>query len=66
MQVALKAEAAGVLPQLDELLVEASWRTALAPQLGGECWAELQAFVHSEWGGKQMVFPPKDSVFRWA
>ena len=28
--------------------------------------AELEAFVRSEWGGSQMVFPPKDAVFRCA
>jgi len=63
--VVLKAEAAGSLPPLADLLVEPSWRAALGAELAKPYFAELEAFVRSEWGGSQMVFPPKDSVFRW-
>ena len=64
-QVVLKAEAAGGLPRLGDLLVEDSWRQLLGPQLASPGFADLEAFVRSEWGGSQMVFPPKDCVFRW-
>jgi hypothetical protein len=64
-QVVLKAEAAGGLPRLGDLLVEDSWRQLLGPQLASPGFADLEACVRSEWGGSQMVFPPKDCVFRW-
>jgi hypothetical protein len=63
--VVLKAEAAGGLPRLGDLLMEDSWRQLLGPQLASPGFADLEAFVRSEWGGSQMVFPPKDCVFRW-
>lgn len=61
----LRAEAAGGLPRLSELLVEDSWRRLLGAEFGKPYWAELEAFVRAEWGGSQMVFPPKDCIFRW-
>lgn len=63
-QVVLKAEAVGGLPRLGELLVEDSWRHLLSSELDKPYFADLEAFVRSEWAGSQMVFPPKDCVFR--
>lgn len=60
----LKAEAVGGLPRLGELLVEDSWRHLLSSELDKPYFADLEAFVRSEWAGSQMVFPPKDCVFR--
>ncbi len=64
-QVVLRAEAAGGLPRLSELLVEGSWQRLLGREFDQPYWAELEAFVRAEWGGSQMVFPPKDCIFRW-
>ena len=64
-QAVMRAEAAGGLPRLADLLVEDSWRAALAGEAGKQYWADLEAFVRAEWGGSQMVFPPKHDVFRW-
>jgi uracil-DNA glycosylase len=61
----IKAESVGGLPRLGDLLVEDSWRQLLAPELAKPSWADLEAFVHSEWAGSQMVFPPKHAIFRW-
>jgi uracil DNA glycosylase len=63
-QVVLKAEALGALPPLSDLLVEDSWRQLLRPELAKPSFAELEAFVRSQWAGSHMVFPPKDCVFR--
>ena len=107
-QVVIRAEQAGGVPRLADLLVEPSWRALLGPELdkevrwqagwsggrwsrqgaGKACFeglrpprdpssppahpalphpqyfAGLEAFVASEWRGSQMVFPPKDAIFR--
>lgn len=63
-QVVLRAEATGGLPRLSELLVENSWRRLLGREFDKPYWTELEAFVRAEWGGSQMVFPPKDCIFR--
>lgn len=64
-QVVVRAEAAGGLPRLADLLVEDSWRGALEKEMGKAYWADLEAFVRAEWGGSQMVFPPKHDIFRY-
>lgn len=65
-QVVTRAEAAAALPRLGDLLVEGSWREALAGEMAKPYWNDLEAFVRSEWGGSQMVFPPKHAIFRCA
>lgn len=63
-QVVVRAEQTRRLPHLADLLVERSWRAALAGERGKPYWAGLEAFVRAEWGGSQMTFPPKHAIFR--
>jgi hypothetical protein len=63
-QVVIGCERAGTLPALRDLLVEESWRDLLADEFGKPYFRDLERFVQAEWGGKAMVFPPKDAIFR--
>lgn len=63
-RVVIAAEACGGVPPLADLLVETSWREAMAAELRAPYFSELERFVQGEWGGSSPVFPPKDAVFR--
>ncbi len=63
--IVIRAEQAGSLPVLHDLLLEDSWRELLGSEFSKPYFKELERFVHAEWG-KHMVFPPKDSIFRQA
>lgn len=63
-QVVIGCERSGSLPGLASLLVEPSWAALLGEELGRPYFRDLERFVHAEWGGSKMVFPPKDAVFR--
>jgi uracil-DNA glycosylase len=63
-QVVIRAEQAGTVPALTDLLIEPSWRQLLGDELTKPYFKELQKFVQSEWNGGKLVFPPKDSIFR--
>ena len=63
-QVVIRAEQAGTVPSLTDLLIEPSWRQLLGDELHKPYFQDLQKFVQSEWNGGKLVFPPKDSIFR--
>jgi uracil-DNA glycosylase len=63
-QVVIKAEKAGTVPSLVDLLIEPSWRQLLGDDLTKPYFQILQRFVQSEWNGGKLIFPPKDSIFR--
>ena len=48
---AVSAAAAGATPNLDDLLVEQTWRTALAGEFAKEYWGNLKQFLGREWVG---------------
>jgi uracil-DNA glycosylase len=63
-QVVIKAENAGTVPLLTDLLIEPTWRQLLGDELSKPYFNSLQTFVQSEWNGGKLIFPPKDSIFR--
>ncbi|KAL4527577.1 hypothetical protein Ndes2437B_g02709 [Nannochloris sp. 'desiccata'] len=63
-QVVIKAEQAGTVPSLTDLLIEPCWRQLLGDELTKPYFQNLQSFVQSEWTGGKLIFPPKDSIFR--
>ena len=63
-QVVIRAEQAGTVPVLSDLLIEPSWRELMGDELTKPYFKDLQSFVQSEWNGGKLIFPPKDSVFR--
>lgn len=63
-QVVLGCERSGALPALRDLLVEPTWKELLGEEMEKPYFRELERFVQAEWGGKSMIFPPKDAVFR--
>lgn len=63
-QVVIRAEKAGTVPSLVDLLIEPTWRQLLGDELSKPYFQNLQKFVQSEWSGGKLVFPLKDSIFR--
>ena len=63
-EVVAAASARGALPELQALLVEPSWREALAAEFAKPNAKQLQRHLHREWA-EQKVFPPQAEVFRW-
>lgn len=63
-QVVIRAEQAGSIPLLADLLVEPTWRSLLEDQLTKSYFRNLETFVQGEWSSGKLVFPPKDSIFR--
>lgn len=57
------AAAEGSPLQLSELLLEPSWRAALAPELASPGFRSLDAFLQAEWAA-QRIFPAKPAIFR--
>lgn len=64
MRVA-QASAQGVPPQLDDLLVNDSWRAALAAEFKKPYITQLANFLSTEWKS-QTIYPPQPLVFRSA
>jgi uracil-DNA glycosylase len=52
-----------VPPRLENLLVDNSWRAALAPEFGRPYMAQLADFLSSEWK-QQTIYPPQHLIFR--
>ena len=57
MEVAAEAAAKGEPPNLDDLLVEETWRGALDGEFGKEYWSSLKKFLAKEYGSGAKVFP---------
>ena len=57
------AAAEGSPLPLPELLLEPSWRAALAPELASPGFRSLDAFLQAEWAA-QRIFPAKAAIFR--
>ncbi|KAK9908876.1 hypothetical protein WJX75_004145 [Coccomyxa subellipsoidea] len=58
-----QASAQGVPPQLDDLLVDDSWRAALAAEFKKPYITQLANFLSTEWKS-QTIYPPQPLVFR--
>jgi uracil-DNA glycosylase len=58
-----QAEASGIPPRLQDLLVEESWRDALLAEFQKPYMRQLETFLVAEWAAGP-VFPPKASIFR--
>jgi len=64
MEVAAEAAAKGEPPNLDDLLVEETWRGALDGEFGKEYWSSLKKFLAKEYGSGAKVFPAPGNIFR--
>ena len=63
-EVVAAASARGALPDLQELLVEPTWREVLAAEFDKPTFKQLQRFLHREWA-EQKIFPPQAEIFRY-
>jgi uracil-DNA glycosylase len=63
-QAVIACERQGQVPYLKDLMIEQSWKDALASEFEKPYFKHLEEFVRSEWCSGNLVFPPKDSVFR--
>jgi len=50
--------------QLESLLLDSSWKQALAAEMRKPYFGRLQEFLHKEWAGSQPIYPPPEMVFR--
>mmetsp|Transcript_23320 Transcript_23320/g.64437 ORF Transcript_23320/g.64437 Transcript_23320/m.64437 type:complete len:337 (+) Transcript_23320:572-1582(+) len=50
--------------QLGSLLLDDSWKRALAGEMGKAYFKSLQEFLHKEWAGSLPIYPPPEMVFR--
>ena len=64
MEVAEASRAAGKAPNLDELLVEETWRATLEGEFKKEYWSNLKSFLNREWNAGAKVFPAAGNIFR--
>ena len=64
MEVAQEAAAKGQPLNLDDLLVEDTWRGALEGEFGKQYWSGLKKFLVGEWGSGKKVFPAPGNIFR--
>lgn len=64
MEVAQEAAAKGEPLNLDDLLVEDTWRGALEGEFGKQYWSGLKKFLVGEWGSGKKVFPAPGNIFR--
>ena len=64
MEVAEAAKTAGKAPNLDELLVEETWRATLEGEFKKEYWSNLKSFLNREWNAGAKVFPAAGNIFR--
>lgn len=62
--VADAAAAAGTNPNVDDLLVEETWRGALKGEFSKEYWTILKQFLGREWSSGAKVFPAAGDIFR--
>lgn len=63
-QAVIRCEQSGTVPMLGDLLVEESWRDVLKSEFDKGYFKSLEKYVRQEWTNGQLVFPPKDCVFR--
>ncbi len=62
-EVVAAASARGAPPDLQELLVEPTWREVLAAEFDKPNAKQLQRHLHRDWA-EQKVFPPQAEIFR--
>ncbi len=58
-----QAAAQGIPPRLEDLLVDESWRAALAAEFKKSYMTQLATFLSAEWKA-QTIYPPQPLVFR--
>lgn len=63
-QAVIRCEQNGTVPMLGDLLVEESWRQVLGSEFEKGYFKSLEKYVRQEWTSGQLVFPPKDCIFR--
>ena len=60
-----QATAAGTAPQLEHLLVDASWHATLGSEMRKPYFARLTTFLEGEWMAGHTIFPPTQCIFRY-
>ena len=63
-KIAEVAAANGVAPNIEDLLVESTWREILEPEFKKEYFGNLKTFLKREWSSGAKVFPATKNVFR--